>query len=136
MNLKKIFLAFSFSLLTYSFLLIPSLAHAQNSVIGQIAPPPQLRATELTDTTTIISIIIKLFVIVAGLFSLWQFLTAGFAYITSNGDKGKISQATAKLNMAIIGLVLVGSSLVITGILSWAIFGSPVKILFPQLVTI
>lgn len=135
MNLKKHLLSLTISIFFIFIFLTPTI-YAQNPVIGTISPPPQLRATQLTDTTTIISVIIKLFVTVAGLFSLWQFLTAGFAYITSNGDKGKISQATSKLNMAIIGLVLVGSSLVITGILSWALFGSPVKILFPQLVTI
>jgi hypothetical protein len=134
MNLKKHF-PFCLFLFTYFFLLTPSIAHAQNPIIGTITTPPQLRATSITDTGDLISIIIKLLVIIAGLFSLWQFLTAGLTFISSNGDKNKIAQSTNKLNMAIIGLVVIGASFLITAILSWVIYGKVDIFLNPELQT-
>ncbi len=41
---------------------------------------------------------------------------AGFNYVTSQGDKAKVQQASTMLNYAIIGLVLAVSAFVITQI--------------------
>ncbi len=42
---------------------------------------------------------------------------AGFQYITSQGDKAKVQQATNMLNYALIGLVLAVAAFVITQII-------------------
>lgn len=44
-------------------------------------------------------------------------ILAGFNYITSQGDKAKVQQATNMLNYALIGLVLAVAAFVITQII-------------------
>ena len=109
--------------------------YAADPIVGTIKPPKGVQ-TEVATTAVYLSRFIIAFVVVAGIWALWQFLSAGLAYISSNGDKGKIQLATAKLNMAIIGLVVVAASFIIAGILGWALFGSATAILSPSIETI
>ncbi|RLC35730.1 hypothetical protein DRH14_00080 [Candidatus Shapirobacteria bacterium] len=61
--------------------------------------------------------IFKLIGVVAGIFTIFQFLMAGFAYISASGEPKKIELAWAKIWQAIIGLVIVASAFVIAGVI-------------------
>lgn len=74
--------------------------------------------------------------VVAGIFTLWQFLSGGFQFITSNGDKGKIAEAQQKIQMSIIGLITMTASFMIIVILSKILFNSWTFIIFPTLETV
>src|SRR3989338_5981202 len=50
---------------------------------------------------------IKIFIIVAGIFLLIYMLWGAFDWITSGGEKEKISKAQAKITNAVIGMFLV-----------------------------
>lgn len=56
---------------------------------------------------TLISNIIGVFVVVAGLLFLFQFMLGGFKWLTSAGDKAKLENAQQSLLHAVIGLVVV-----------------------------
>lgn len=60
--------------------------------------------------------IIQNILILLALASFIFILFAGFNYITSQGDKGKVEQATNMLNYAIVGLVLAVAAYVLTQI--------------------
>ncbi|OGD72358.1 hypothetical protein A2703_02215 [Candidatus Collierbacteria bacterium RIFCSPHIGHO2_01_FULL_50_25] len=64
----------------------------------------------------LLSPLIQNALIFIGLTSFLAAIIAGFNYITSQGDKGKVQQATNMLNYALIGLVLAVSAFVITQI--------------------
>lgn len=51
--------------------------------------------------------IIGVFVVVAGLIFLTQFLLGGFRWLTAGGDKGKLETAQQSLLHAVIGLIIV-----------------------------
>lgn len=68
---------------------------------------------------TLISNIIGVFVVVAGLLFLFQFMLGGFKWLTAGGDKAKLETAQQSLLHAVIGLVIVLAAYAIV-----ALFGS------------
>lgn len=69
----------------------------------------------------------------AGLFAFFNFMIAGFSYITAGGDTKKIESATASINMSLIGLVVMVAAAALTGIVSYLLFGSATAILQPTI---
>jgi hypothetical protein len=102
-----------------------------DDVVGTISLPAGI-PSEVGGIGNFLTVIIRFFIIVAGLFTLWQFLSGGFAFITSNGDKAKITEATSKITMSLIGLVIIAASFIIIAIASQLLFGSFTAILAPQ----
>ena len=104
---------------------------ATEDVIGTISLPEGI-PSDIGKTGDFITTIIRFFVIVAGLFTLWQFLIGGFTYITSGGDKAKVQEAGNKITMSLIGLVVIAASFVIIAIISQLLFGDFTAILIPK----
>ncbi|HOX96398.1 MAG TPA: hypothetical protein PLI45_03370 [Candidatus Woesebacteria bacterium] len=102
-----------------------------DDVVGTIAVPSGI-PSEVGQTGNFISIIIRAFIIIAGLFTLWQFLSGGFTYISAGGEKAKISEATNRLTMSIVGLVVIAASFIVIAIVSQLLFGSFTAILSPK----
>lgn len=63
----------------------------------------------------IISAIIGVMTIAAGLWFMFQFIIAGFSWITAGGNKEAVSSAQERMRNAFIGLVIV--------VAAWAIIG-------------
>ena len=92
------------------------------NVVGTISLPGGI-PSDIGKTGDYFSVIVRFFIIIAGLFTLIQFLTGGFTYITSGGDKAKVAEAGNKITMSIIGLVVMAASFVIIAIVSQLLFG-------------
>lgn len=101
-------------------------------VVGTIKVPTGVPA-DTTNTISFVSAIIKLLMVVAGIFTLWQFLSGGFLFISSNGDKGKIAEAQQKIQMSVIGLITMTASFMVIAIISKILFGTFTFILYPIL---
>jgi Trk-type K+ transport system membrane component len=56
---------------------------------------------------TIISNIIGIMTIIAGIYFIFQFIIGGYGYMTASGDPKKMSEATKKITSAFIGLLVV-----------------------------
>lgn len=68
----------------------------------------QAGATEaLQKISNVISSIIGIMTVAAGIWFIFQFLVGGFNWITSSGDKAKLQQARDRLTNAFIGLIVV-----------------------------
>lgn len=100
--------------------------------VGNVTLPTGI-PTATTSIGPFISTIIRFIIVIAGLFTLWQFLMGGLGMITGGADKGKIAEAQNKITMAITGLVIIAASFLIIGIVSQVLFGSFTAILIPQL---
>ena len=112
--------------------LISTVYASATDIVGTISVPTGV-PSEITSTTVFISGIIKFLMVLAGLYSLWQFLTGGFSFITSGGEKAKITEAQQKIQMSIIGLVVMTASFIIIAIVSKILFDKFDFILNPQL---
>lgn len=107
----------------------PALA---SDFIGTVTLPTGI-PTATSSIGPFISTIIRFIIIVAGLFTLWQFLTGGLGMITGGADKGKMTEAQNKITMAITGLVIIAASFLIIAIVSQVLFGSFTAILAPEI---
>lgn len=117
-------------MINYLLNILPQTVYADDFV-GTIAVPSGI-PSDIGNTGNFVSALVRFFMIVAGLFTLVQFLIGGFTYITSGGDKNKVSEATNKITNSIIGMVVIAASFVIIAIISKLLFGSFTAILIPS----
>lgn len=104
-------------------------------VIGNIDLPTGI-PSKVDQTGAYITAIIRFIIIIGGLFTLWQFLSGGLKFITSNGDKGKIQEANQQIMMSLVGLVIMAASFVIIAIFSKILFGDFTAILIPKFTSV
>lgn len=112
--------------------LIVHKVYAGDNIIGDIAMPSGI-PQDVGQTTNFVSAIIRFVIVIAGVFALWQMLSGGLQFITSGGDKGKLTEGQNKITMSIIGLVIIAGSFIIIAIVSKILFGSFMYILEPTL---
>lgn len=75
----------------------------------------------LNAITRAISVAIGIMTIAASIWFFFQFIIGGFNWITSGGDKGKLTQARDRITNAFIGLIIV--------VAGWAILALTGKVL-------
>lgn len=75
--------------------------------------------------------IVRLITIAAGLWSFANMLVAGFIYITANAEAEKLVMAWAKIWQSLIGLIIIVGAFALTGIISKLLFGDPMTIINP-----
>ncbi|MEK7513595.1 MAG: hypothetical protein AAB580_01775 [Patescibacteria group bacterium] len=92
---------------------------------------PVSSTTEVEGLTLLLANIIKISIFVAGIWSLFNFLFAGILYIGSSGNPETIKQASAKIWMSMLGLLIVAASLIISAIIGLIFFKDATAILQP-----
>lgn len=100
-------------------------------IFGTISNPTSYASNQGSGLFTLISNILKLAGVVAGLFFVVQIIMAGFSYIAANGDPKKVDLAWAKIWQSLIGLLIVGSAFVLASVVG-RIFG--IDIINPTIV--
>ena len=81
-----------------------------------------------------LNMLIRIFFIAAGLFAVWQFITAGWGFISASGDPKKLTEAQNKITLTMVGLLIMASSVVLAAIAGVLIFGKWDALLNPTLV--
>lgn len=74
---------------------------------GSLGPFAGGAASGLVGIAKIVSSVIGVMTIAAGIWFLFQITIGGFNWITSGGDKAKLEAARSKLTNAFIGIVIV-----------------------------
>lgn len=148
--MKKIIFALILSLITLGSTAKVALAQtatptsgSTDSVFGEIEAPAGV--AELNDQAgtagnnigllIFISNMIKFATIIAGLWVMFNFISAGFTYVTASGDSGAYSKIGEKLSISVSGLVLIVGAYTIIGIISLLIFGDATYIINPDIPT-
>lgn len=125
---------------------MPQIAYAVpdpiKKIFGTTTPPPGVDQysknfifNEVEGLTLLLGNIVKISIFVAGLYSLFNFLSAGILYIGSSGNPESIKQASAKIWMSMLGLLIVAASLVISAIIGLIFFKDATAILQPIIPT-
>ena len=78
----------------------------------------------LIELARAIGVAFDLLFIAAILLCLFVIIWGGFSWMTSGGDKQKLSQARQKIVFAVIGLIVVFLAIFIVNLI-WTLFGSP-----------
>lgn len=108
----------------------------QAQVFGNINPPPgvdRYSGSGGQGLFTLLNNIMKLAIVGAGIFTLVQFIMAGYSYITSNGEPEKISNAGKKVWLSLIGLLISVGSFTLAAVVGKIIFGDANAIINPAI---
>ena len=114
-----------------------------DNVFGQIEAPAGVaelnkqagKANSNIGLLIFVSNVIKVASVVAGVWVLFNFITAGFTYITATGDSGAYAKVGEKLALSVTGLLLIVAAYTIAGIIGLLIFGDATYIINPQIPT-
>lgn len=111
---------------------------AGDSIFGNITNPLQtINPSGYGDVApglpNFISNVLRLIFVVGGIAALLAFLIAGLNYITAGGDEGKIKLAIQQINFSLIGLAILAAAIIVTGVVSYLLFGRADAILNPTI---
>jgi len=104
---------------------------AIDDLFGGISPPPAMNVggdNPVQGLGKFIGFGIQMFILVAGLFMLVYLLWGAFDWISSSGEKEKITKAQNKITNALIGILLVFVVLTVFNLLAGNILGIIVPI--------
>lgn len=120
-------------------LIIPRKALAADSDFGTIAPPPGVdKYNQEAEIGIIIfmSNIIRLATVVAGIWTLINFVLAGWIYLTNSNSSDAGQKASQKMINTVIGLVIIVLAYSIAGLIGLLVFGDATYILNPTITTV
>ncbi len=103
-------------------------------IIGQINEPAQLNALgglQGGGLGALINLITNILIVAAGIYTLFNFILAGYGFLSAGNDPKKIEAAWAKIWQSILGLTVAAGAFVLAGIFGWLIFDDAGFILNP-----
>jgi len=77
--------------------------------------------------------ILKLVIVLAGIFAFLNVIIAGYQFMTAMGDPKGITVAWNRIWQSLIGLILIAGSFVLAAIFGWLLFGDATAILQPKI---
>lgn len=94
-------------------------------IFGTLNPPPAVipYANPTTGLPKLIKLGVNAFILIAGLMLLTYMLWGALDWITSGGEKEKLSKAQNKLTNAVIGMLLIFVAIVVFGLVTDNILG-------------
>lgn len=84
----------------------------------------------------LIQTIIYLLIIGAGLYALFNFILAGYSFLSAGDDSKKVAGAWAMIWQSALGLAVAAGAFVLAAIFGQLIFGDPTFILNPRIPTL
>lgn len=94
-------------------------------ILGTISPPPTYSGYDILANqglTKFISNLLIFIITIAGLFTLVNFIIAGYLYMSSNGEPQKLMAAGNKMLQSLIGLAVISGAFIIAGIIGYIFF--------------
>lgn len=80
-----------------------------------------------------LNLIMNILIVGGGIYALFNFILAGYAFMEAGDDSKKIQGAWAKIYQSVIGLLFMAGSFVLAAIFGQLIFGSYTAIISPQI---
>lgn len=100
-------------------------------LVGPITSPLTGTYGTLGGVGPFLTNIIRLIFAIAGIYALFNFITAGFEYINAGGDSKKLSKAWSRIWQSLLGLAIMIGSFGLASLIGYMIFGSGYNILSP-----
>ena len=105
-------------------------------VVGTIDPPSPIASYGSLEGGGLGKFLNNIFILItvgAGIFALFNFIRAGYAYMSAKDEKEKLEDAKAMIINSIIGLLIIASAFVITALVGKLFFGSWDFIINPKI---
>ena len=105
-------------------------------IFGRVTAPPSgyFLATG-GGIVAFISVIVKLLIVIAGLYMLFNIIFAGYQFISAGGDQKSVEAAWGKIWQSLVGLLIVAGSVMLAALFGWILFGDTSAILSPKIYT-
>jgi hypothetical protein len=84
---------------------------------------PQYNQSSGQGMIVLISNLYKLVIVVAGIYTLFNFVLSGYAYMGASGDPKLLQKAQERMWKSILGLIIVAGSVLIAAIIGFVVFG-------------
>ncbi len=115
-------------------LFIPKvLAQGANDVVGTITNPTRYASATGGGLVALLTNIIRVFFVVAGILAFINFIIAGFGYISAAGDTKALAAAWDRIWQSLLGLIIIVGSFALASLFGYIIFGDPGFILNPKI---
>lgn len=108
----------------------------QATIFGKIKPPDYIQDYNNdhgSGLITLLNNILNLMIVGAGIFALFNFIIAGYEFISAGGDSQKINDAWNKIWQSILGLIIVAGSFTLAAIFGKLIFNDFGAIINPKI---
>jgi len=110
------------------------LANAPN--LGTIAQPIQTQAIGTVEGGAIgvlLNMVFNLLIVVAGIYALFNFIMAGYGFLSAGDDPKKVEGAWAKIYQSVIGLLFTAGAFLLAAIFGRIIFGDATALISPAI---
>lgn len=84
---------------------------------------------------TIISNLVKFSIVIAGIYTLFNLIIAGYGFMSAGGDAKVVQKSWERIWRSILGLVIVTGSILFAMLIGWLVFGDINVIVSPQIYT-
>ena len=110
-------------------------------IIGGVTPPPGIKdwmaipnaGEGAPGLIPFFNALLKLLIVVAGLYALLNLVLAGFQFISAGGDPKNVEKAWSKIWQSLVGLLIVAASFLLAALFGWILFKDPGAILNPKI---
>ncbi len=109
---------------------------AQANPFGTVSPPPGVgvHGAGPGGLISLLNVILKLLVVLGGIWALFNIIFAGYGFISAGGDPKAIEKAWAKIWQSLVGLLFIAGAFVIMAVVGKIIFGNAGAILNPEII--
>lgn len=80
-------------------------------------------STNGTGLIVLLGTFVKFAMVLAGVYTFWNLISAGFMFISAGGEPKNISKAWAKIWQSVVGLLVVAASFLLAVIIGFLIYG-------------
>lgn len=104
------------------------IAQANTNIFGQVSPPPGVKeyaGGKLEGLPAFINNILKVLIVGAGVYSLFNLVLAGYAFLSAGDDPKKVTAAWSKIYQTLLGLAFAAGSFVLAALFGKIIFNDP-----------
>src|SRR3989338_9639961 len=89
--------------------------------LGTFSPPTGVASVE-TGLPTLVGNILKTLIVIAGVYAVFNFVLAGYAFMSAGDDPKKVQGALQKIWQTLIGLIFAAGAFVIAALAGQLIF--------------
>ena len=111
---------------------------AQTNPFGKIDAPQALKNfgdVQSGGLGKFLNTILRVMIVGAGIYALFNFIIAGYSFLSAGDDSKKVEAAWAKIWQSALGLAFAAGAFVLAAIFGWIIFGDWNFILNPSIPT-
>ncbi len=97
--------------------------------------PGYVGMTQGAGLVILLNNLIKFVIVLAGLYTFWNIIAAGYMFMSAGGEAKNITKAWDKIWQSLIGLLLVAGSFILAAVFGYIIFGDTRALLQPRIFT-